>query len=381
MKIRKAFKYCLEPTTEQEQNLNQFLGARRWVWNHFLAIQKNRLENNLPLLTKKVMINMLPALKKTEEFNWLSQMQSQILQQVIMDLDKAIWDCLKPKSKESKKQLPRFKKKNINENFRIPVGTKIDNRRVFISKIGYVKFKKSREILGEIKNYTVSKKCKKYYISLQTEKIVSEPIHKNIGSMIGIDLGVNKLVTCSDGTIFEPNKSLIIIDKKIRREQKKLSKKKKFGKNWIKQKQKISKLKNKETNIRIDNLHKISDSISKNHAIIAMENLMIDNMTKSAKGTLEEPGKNVKQKSGLNRSILNQGWGILRQQIDYKTQFRGGKLLLVDPKNTSRACSNCGHACKENRKKQNFKCVACGHKLDADINAAINIRERAIKQL
>lgn len=381
MKIRKAFKYCLEPTTEQEQNLNQFLGARRWVWNHFLAIQKNRLENNLPLLTKKVMINMLPALKKTEEFNWLSQMQSQILQQVIMDLDKAIWDCLKPKSKESKKQLPRFKKKNINESFRIPVGTKIDNRRVFISKIGYVKFKKSREIVGEIKNYTVSKKCKKYYISLQTEKIVSEPIHKNIGSMIGIDLGVNKLVTCSDGTIFEPNKSLIIIDKKIRREQKKLSKKKKFGKNWIKQKQKISKLKNKETNIRIDNLHKISDSISKNHAIIAMENLMIDNMTKSAKGTLEEPGKNVKQKSGLNRSILNQGWGILRQQIDYKTQFRGGKLLLVDPKNTSRACSNCGHTCKENRKKQNFKCVACGHKLDADINAAINIRERAIKQL
>jgi len=105
-----------------------------------------------------------------------------------------------------------------------------------------------------------------------------------------------------------------------------------------------------------------------------MEDLRIANMTKSAKGTVEKPGKNVKAKSGLNRSILNQGWYLFQKLIEYKMFWSGGKVVYVDPKYTSQKCSRCGHIAKENRKTQSvFKCVECKYELNADLNASKNI--------
>ncbi|MGH7706365.1 MAG: RNA-guided endonuclease InsQ/TnpB family protein, partial [Vulcanimicrobiaceae bacterium] len=127
-----------------------------------------------------------------------------------------------------------------------------------------------------------------------------------------------------------------------------------------------------------DMLHKASTTISKNHAVVVLEDLRIRNMTASAKGTLDEPGSNVRAKSGLNRRILAQGWGEFRRQLDYKLAWNGGTLLLVDPRNTSRTCAACGHVSAENRQTQAaFRCIACGHAANADTNAAINILRRA----
>ncbi len=121
-------------------------------------------------------------------------------------------------------------------------------------------------------------------------------------------------------------------------------------------------------------MDKASTTISKNHAMVAVEDLKISNMSKSAKGTVDAPGRNVRAKSGLNKSILDQGWGEFRRQLEYKTAWRGGFFFAVDPKNTSRTCPCCGHVSKDNRKTQAlFACVDCGHEANADHVGALNV--------
>lgn len=156
--------------------------------------------------------------------------------------------------------------------------------------------------------------------------------------------------------------------------QRKLAKKVKFSSNWKKQKDKLQKLYYKISNIRKDFLHKSSDAISKKYAVVVMEDLKVSNMSKSASGTIDAPGRNVAAKSGLNKSILDQGWFEFRRQLGYKLDWRGGNLLVIPPQYTSQACSQCGCVDKENRKTQaKFKCTVCGFEANADYNAAINI--------
>ncbi|HEJ9561222.1 TPA: RNA-guided endonuclease InsQ/TnpB family protein, partial [Proteus mirabilis] len=156
--------------------------------------------------------------------------------------------------------------------------------------------------------------------------------------------------------------------------QRKLSRKIKFSANWQKQKRKIQHLHSHIANIRKDYLHKVTSEISKNHAMIVIEDLKVSNMSKSAKGTTERHGRNVKAKSGLNRSILEQGWYEMRRQLEYKQLWRGGQVLAIPPAYTSQKCACCGHTAKENRQSQSqFECLECGYTANADINAARNI--------
>ena len=149
--------------------------------------------------------------------------------------------------------------------------------------------------------------------------------------------------------------------------------KKKFSLNWKKLQQKIRKLHSKISRIRHDFLHKASTYVAKNHSYVSLEDLRIKNLSASAKGNLENPGKSVKAKSGLNREILFQGWGIFAIQLKYKTEWNGGYLELVNPKFTSTRCSECLYNDKNNRKVKKFKCLNCGHEEDADKNASKNI--------
>ncbi|EPQ0488114.1 RNA-guided endonuclease InsQ/TnpB family protein, partial [Proteus mirabilis] len=147
-----------------------------------------------------------------------------------------------------------------------------------------------------------------------------------------------------------------------------------FSANWQKQKHKIQRLHSHIANIRKDSLHKVTSEISKNHAMIVIEDLKVSNMSKSAKGTTERPGRNVKAKSGLNRSILEQGWYEMRRQLEYKQLWRGGQVVAIPPAYTSQKCACCGHTAKENRQSQSqFECLECGYTANADINAARNI--------
>jgi putative transposase len=157
-----------------------------------------------------------------------------------------------------------------------------------------------------------------------------------------------------------------------------MARKVQFSANWRKSKAHISRIQRKIGNARRDMLHKASTTISKSHAVVVLEDLSISNMTSSASGDTQQPGRNVRAKRGLNRRILDQGWGEFRRQLTYKIAWNCGLLLLVDPRNTSRTCSRCRHVDEANRPSQAiFKCVACDFAANADSNAAIDILRRA----
>ena len=164
---------------------------------------------------------------------------------------------------------------------------------------------------------------------------------------------------------------------RLRWEQRKLSRKYRKGpksQNFRRQKIRVARAHERVANMRLDFLHKVSTAIGETQAVVVVEDLKIRNMTKSARGTKESPGRKVRQKAGLNRSLLSRGWGTFLSLLAYKLERRGGRLVRVDPKNTSRTCFFCGHVSVENRPDQTtFRCVSCGHADHADANAAKNI--------
>ena len=191
---------------------------------------------------------------------------------------------------------------------------------------------------------------------------------------VGIDMGIKKLCAMSDGTVVENQDCFKKYRNVLAKLQRKLTRKQKFSKNFYKLKVKITALHIKIAETRRDYITKETTIIANSHGMVALEDLKIMVMSESAKGTIDNPGNHVKQKAGLNRSILDASWGEFRRQLEYKLDWRNGILVLVDPKNTSRKCSNCGHTAKENRRTQaEFVCVSCGYTDDADVNAAINI--------
>ena len=371
MLLRKAFKYELKTTPVIEHQLRCVAGSCRFVWNRMLALQKQRLDDGESILRYSKSTLRLPEWKR--ELPWLkTDTHSQALQQTLKSLDRALMDAF---DKKNPKKFPRFKKKGQRDSFCYPQGCKLDqaNSRIFLPKVGWVRYRNSREVLGTVKNVTVSRSGDKWYVSIQTEREIEVPKHP-ANSAIGIDMGVVRFATLSDGSFIEPLNSFKNHERKLACEQRRLARKAKFSNNWHRQKRKITRLHQRIANVRADFLHKTSTAISKNHAIVVLEDLQIKNMSASAKGSLEQPGRNVNQKRGLNRSILDQGWYEFRRQLEYKQVWRGGMVLAVPPQNTSRSCPNCGHVSADNRKTQaQFLCVVCGHSENADLVAAINI--------
>ena len=371
LKIRKSYKFRLKTNREIDNKLLRFCGSTRFVWNKSLAMNMERLENKQALLWYNELAFWLTLWKRSEEYSFLKECPSQVLQQKLRDLERAFMDCFD--KNQPLKRMPVFKKRGLGDGIRFPQGFKIDNRRIFLPKIGWIGFYKSRNISGKTKNIIVTKRGGAWYASIQVEQVV-EPRNHPSDSEIGIDSGIKCFAAFSDGTMVEGVNSYRRHEDILAREQRKLSRKQKGSNNRSKQKKKISRLHHKITNVRQDFLHKLSTEISNNHATVYVEGLHIKNMSSSARGTIEEPGRGVKAKAGLNKSILDQGWFELRRQLDYKLSWQGGRLIEVDFRHTSQTCSCCGHTSKENRQSQAvFRCLACGHQENADVNAAKNI--------
>jgi putative transposase len=378
---RQAFRYRLSPTRSEAALLRQFLGCSRFVWNAILAENQFRHAAGDPLkIGRASFCERLVTLKERHVF--LREAHSQPLQQTLNDLVKAYERAFDPKLAA---EPPVFKKKQNAQGIRFPQGFRLSGRAVFLPKIGWMPIRASkrtmkRKIAGEIKNVTVRLEAGLWYVSFQTERDIPEPAHAHPNSRVGGDVGVAKFLALSDGTCFEGANALRKFQRRLATLQRRLAKKLRFSANWRKAKARITKLHSRIANVRKDQIHKASYAISKNHAVVAMEDLRIKNMTATAKGTVEIPGVNVAAKSALNRRMLDQGWGELRRQVGYKLKWSGGKLKLVDPRNTSRTCSqlDCGHVSSDNRLTQaDFLCVKCGHTANADTNAAINILGRA----
>ena len=371
MKIRKAFKYRIKPNGEQQRKIKQFCGCSRFVFNRALAWQNEQYEqdNSFKFSYTKI-ANLLPLWKK--ELPWLKDCHSQVLQQSLKDLEKAFKNFFAKRA-----DFPKFKRKGVKESFRFPQGYKIEqeNNRLYLPKIGWVKYINTRPLVGEIKNITVSEKCGQFFVSIQTE--FEQELPKHQGSEVGIDMGIARFATLSNGQYFEPLNAFKTYKGKLAKLQRQLKNKVKFSKNWQKLKAKISRLHHKIANFRKDFLHKVSTEICKNHACIYVEDLQVANMSKSAKSSAEKHGKMVKQKSGLNRAILDQSWFEFKRQLEYKSAWLGGFLQAVPPQNTSRTCPCCGYISKENRQTQaNFECIECGYTENADVVGAMNVLSR-----
>ena len=381
VKIIKAYRFRLKTNPEMEDKFGRQSGCTRFVWNKALSLNKERLEHKIPVIWYNDMAGFLKLWKQSEEYGFLKKAHSQVLQQSLKDLEKAFKDFL-----NHKKGFPNFKKKNIHNSFRYPQGFKIEGNRIFLPKIGWVGFFKSRDIRGIPKNVTIKKENSHWYVSIQTEEEIPDAVHPHIDSIVGIDVGIVHFASISDGTLNEQfidfPSPLKMYSKRLAREQRKLSRKKKFSKNWIKQKNRISKIHEDISNIRKDYLHKVSTTLTKNHGIVGVEDLKIKNMTKSARGTKENPGRNVRAKSGLNRAILDKGWGKFTGMLEYKLNYSGGMFVPVLAKYTSLICPECGYVSKENRESQAvFVCKSCGFTHNADWVGAENVRKRVLKEL
>ena len=351
--------------------MRHFAGSCRFVFNKALALQKERYEQGEKKLGYAGLCKLLTEWRNSTETAWLADAPVHPLQQALKNLERAYANFFAKRA-----DFPRFKKKGQSDSFRYPDPKQIKldqgNNRLFLPKLGWLRYRNSREVLGAVKNITVRQSCGKWFVSIQTEREVEQPLPQ--GGAVGIDMGITRFATISDGTFYVPLNSFKRHERALRRAQQAMSRKTKFSNNWKKVKARIQKIHSRIGNARRDYLHKATTTISQNHAMVCIEDLQVRNMSKSAAGSSAKPGRNVRAKSGLNKAILDQGWFEFRRQLDYKLAWKGGWLVAVPPQNTSRTCPCCGHVSADNRQTQaNFECVECGFEENADLVGAINV--------
>ena len=233
--------------------------------------------------------------------------------------------------------------------------------------------RQSQPVAGVLRNASVTAERGKWFVSLQVELPDVLP-SAEVAPTLGIDLGVALFAATSDGRKVEPLGALKKQQRRLRHAQRAVSRKQKGSRNRRKALDRLGRLHARIAAQRRDWLHKLTTDLADAHPVIAIEDLKVAAMSASAAGTLDAPGRRVRQKAGLNRAIRDQGWAEFRRQLDYKCAARGGAVVPVPAACTSQACSQCGHVSAANRASQaRFACVACRHTDNADINAAQNI--------
>ena len=225
---------------------------------------------------------------------------------------------------------------------------------------------------GKLRGILITKRATGWYVSLQYE-VEKEPLPEVRGS-VGIDMGVKKRLALSNGETIPPREIDRTRENELRR---KVAFKKRGSSNRRKAVASLSRETFRNSVRNRNECHRITTDLARRFGLIAMEDLKVKNMSRSARGTVEAPGKNVKAKSGLNRSILEQTWGLIRSQLAYKAEWAGRQLELVNPRNTSTTCSRCGVIDAESRQGEVYRCRHCGLEIDADLNASINILRKA----
>ncbi|WP_165843853.1 RNA-guided endonuclease InsQ/TnpB family protein [Phenylobacterium kunshanense] len=375
--IHRSFAYRLHPTAAQAERLRQWIGATRFVYN--LCLEQRRdfwrqyRRQTGRHLTWAQQSQEVSELRR--QVDWLADVPRDALERALRDLDAAYRAFFAGRNGYPH---PRVKDaRGVIQFISRDLAVKRLNARwsaIRLPKIGWVKFRDTRELRGRWLSVAVSHYAGQWRVSLAHEiaRAVSTPVQ----SSVGIDRGVTVFAALSTGELIDgPN-----VGRKaaasLATAQRRLARKKKGSNNRRKARLRVARLQARVAAARKDFLHKISTGLAKSHGVVVLEDLKVRNMTASARGTVETPGRNVRAKSGLNRAILDQGWGMFRQMLAYKLEERGGYLLTVNPKDTSRTCSACGVVDADSRDGTRFACRACGHDAHADHNAAINILRR-----
>lgn len=371
----KTYKYKLRPNKTQVKTFDRWIGTCRFLYN--LALEyKIMLWRDHKVSKSRFDLNYeLTDLKKADGFEWIGDCPANSLLDVIARLDKAFQSFFKGGG------FPKFANRDKYNSFTTWKGVHIKNNKIKIPKLGWVNLAPDNAPPenSKIKLVTIVREVGKYYACVcveQPDLLSNKPIK---GDAIGIDLGIAHFATLSDGTHIKNPAFLKSLLKKLRIEQRSLQRKKKGGANRDKQKLVVAKLFQKIRRKRQDFLHNVTTDLVSKYGTIVVEDLKLKNMTKSAKGDAENHGKNVKQKSGLNRVLLDAGFGEFVRMLEYKCEWNKRTLIKVDPKYTSQICNSCGHKSKENRESQSkFLCKNCGIEENADWNASKNILDRAL---
>ena len=375
----KAVKLRLYPNLQQEELLRQNAGCVRWVYNYFLDKRIKNYEKTGKAPSKCELMKQLPKLKKKQP--WLAEVDSTSLQQTIHNLDQAYQNFFRRVKSGEKSGFPKFKKKGVRDSFRCVMNLGSDGSYLRIGKHGWIKCRGNHELLEnqKIKSITVSLDASQWFASCLIELPDEKPEHIHKHLVAGVDVGVKKPLTVAynDKTIVLGRKfsaDLAVKEQRRKRYQRQLARKQKGSHNRQRAKGKVARAFQRERNLRRNWIEQTSCKLARTFETVKFEDLKLSSMTRSAKGTVESPGVNVKAKSGLNRELLRLGLSGLMVRTEQKAIELGGIVVYVNPAYTSQTCSSCGTIDKHSRKSQaKFQCVACGLRINADRNAAINI--------
>lgn len=326
-------------------------------------------EKQAQLPTYKKLAMQLPIMKRSEGTKWLKAVHSQVLQQSLKDLDAAMSHFFRRlRSKKQPLGFPRFKRKGQHDSFRYPQGIKIEDRHLYLPKIGNVRYKRTREVEGKVKQVTVVREGERWFVSIicEYEKEVKQ-IKPTLQKVVGIDLGLKHFAYTSSGEVVKNPGILKKNLQKLRIEQKKLSRKKKGSNNRKKAVKRVARLHTRVKNSRKDFLHKLSTNFVKNHDVVAVEDLHVSGMIKNRH---------------LARSIADVGWNTFQTFLRYKLAWSGKHYVEIgrfEP--SSKKCSRCGLKQDITLAVRVYRCNNCGLQMDRDLNASINIRAAGISVL
>ncbi len=404
---RKAFKFRLYPTKKQEKVLFWTLARCRELYNAALSERKDSYQAHQRTTvsqnqeTGQVVVATMIASQKVKTVTYLQQkrdlpdikdlreeyqnIHSQVLQDVLLRLKRAFDGFFRRIEQGQDPGFPRFQGRNRYNSFTYPQGgySLTHDSHVCLSKIGSIKVKLHREMEGTIKTATVKYEAGQWSIVFSCEVAQPEPLPPVEGE-VGIDLGITHFAALSDGTFIESPRYYRKAQKTLARRQQAVSRKKRGSHRRAKAGKLVGKAHRKIANQRRDFHHKQARKLVQDHQTIVFEELQITNISKRAKPKQDENGKYLPNgaaaKSGLNKSILDAGWGQFQQIVSYKAECAGREVLKVNPRYTSQVCSQCGTVKKKSLDERWHSCE-CGCELDRDTNAALNILRLGRSQL
>lgn len=380
MLLHRGYKYRIYPTVEQATRLCQWNDALRFLWNlaleqRLFAYGRSQLDQKYPSAFDQ--INELTELRKM--LPWLADVPRDVSAQLLVELDAAWQRCFKRIA-----DAPRFKRKRHNTVSMTEPHAKafrVDGQTVMFPKVGVIPAVIHRSLSGTPKRCTIVRDGNQWFASILCEVETTDP-PPSIKPLVAIDRGVAVLLADSDGGMTANPHVTETLQPHIRCAQRTVARRKKGSKNQQKAKAKVARLQRKARRQREHVLHVASSRYTKNHGVIVIEALEVQNMTRSAKGTTDAPGINVRQKSCLNRAILDAGWGKFAWMLKYKAAPEGARVLEVNPAYSSQTCAECGYVDAASRRSQSiFICTACGHTNNADWNAAAVLKTRGIAAL
>src|SRR5580698_1555815 len=371
MQRYQSYKFELMANGEQQRQMRRIAGCCRFVFNQALAAQmecrdRGEAEPDFAEFTIR-----LTQARLRRETKWLAKVPFGCLQQALRNLERA-----QAGYRTCQTRAPVFKRRGMSDGFRYPGGCYIrldqTNGRLLVPQLGWLRYRKSRVVLGRVINVAINASAEKWFASILTVREVERQVRS--GAAVGIDMGVVRFATLSDGNFYTPLNSFQRHEKALAVAQRRQSRKIRYSNNWRKGKKRIQRIHARIGNARRDYLHKISTAISQNHAIVCIEDLRVSEMSRSHAADTARVVGSANSKRRLNKAILDQGWYEFRRQLEYKLRWNGGRLVVVSPRGTSTTCLRCRRSAKENRLSQSqFRCVRCGFEENADLVGAVNV--------